>query len=178
MSVIQKIALMSVMFINPVLAQWEVNGSFNYKSEIPNVGLGIGAARNLPFQWPTIGFKVRAGIDLFRSTEIQTENGVQSTIKFSSEDFHVDLIATLFYRYIKPYFGLSMGVGHYSVNQFNEYMFFLGALVGAKFTLAVWIHLFIEVDSYKYFSSFNTEKTKRNISSLQFIGRAGIIFKF
>jgi len=169
---------MSVMFINPVLAQWEVNGTFNYKSEIPNFGFGIGAARNLPFQWPTIGLKVRGGIDLFRSTEIQTVNGVQSTEKFSSEDFHIDLIATLFYRHIKPYFGLSMGVGHYSVNQFNEYMFFLGALVGTKFTLAVWIHLFIEVDSYKYFSSFDTEKTKQNISSVQFIGRAGIIFKF
>ena len=105
-------------------------------------------------------------------------NGVQSTEKFSSEDFHFDLIATIFYRHIKPYFGLSMGVGHYSVNQFDEYMFFLGALVGAKISLAVWIHLFTEVDSYKYFSSFDNEKTKRNISSLQFTGRAGIIFKF
>lgn len=178
MSVIWKIALMSVMYITPVFAQWEVNGTFNYKSEIPNVGLGIGAARNLPFQWPIIGLKVRAGIDLFRSTEIQTVNGVQSTEKFSSEDFHFDLIATIFYRHIKPYFGLSMGVGHYSVNQFDEYMFFLGALVGAKISLAVWIHLFTEVDSYKYFSSFDNEKTKRNISSLQFTGRAGIIFKF
>jgi hypothetical protein len=105
-------------------------------------------------------------------------NGIQSTEKFSSEDFHVDLIATLFYRHIKPYFGLSMGVGHYSVNQFIEYRFFLGVLVGAKLSLAVWIHLFIEVDSYKYFSSFDTERTKQDISSLQFTGRAGIIFKF
>ncbi len=169
---------MSVMFISPVLAQWEVNGTFNYKSEIPNVGLGIGAARNLPFQWPTIGLKVSGGIDLFRSTEIQTVNGVQSTEEFSSEDFHVDLIATLFYRHIKPYFGLSMGVGHYSVNQFDEYMFFLGALVGVKFSVVTRVYLILEVDSYKYFSSFDTEKTKRNISSLQFTGRAGIIFKF
>ena len=169
---------MSVMFISPALAQWEVNGTFNYKSEIPNVGLGIGAARNLPFQWPTIGLKVRGGIGLFRSTEIQTVNGVQSTEKFSSEDFHVDLIATLFYRHIKPYFGLSMGVGHYSVNQFDEYLFFLGALVGVRFSIVTRFYLILEVDSYKYFSSFDSEKTKRNISSLQFIGRAGIIFKF
>ena len=168
---------MSVMFISPVLAQWEVSGTFNYKSEIPNVGLGIGAARNLPFQWPTIGLKVRAGIDLFKSTEIQTVNGAQSTERFSSEDFHVDLIATLFYRHIKPYFGLSMGVGHYSVNQFDEYLFFLGVLVGVKFSVATRFYLILEVDSYKYFSSFDSEKTKRNISSLQFIGRAGIIFK-
>ena len=169
---------MSVMLISPVLAQWEVNGTFNYKSEIPNVGLGIGAARNLPFQWPTIGLKVRGGIDLFRSTEIQTVNGVQSTERFSSEDFHVDLIATLFYRPIKPYFGLSMGVGHYSVNQFDEYMFFLGALVGVKFSVVTRFYLILEVDSYKYFSSFNAERTKQDISSLQFTGRAGIIFKF
>jgi len=177
LSVFQKIALINVMFISPVLAQWELNGTFNYKSEIPNVGLGIGAARNLPFQWPTIGLKVRGGIDLFRSTEIQTVNGVQSTEKFSSEDFHVDLIATLFYRYIKPYFGLSMGIGHYLVNQFDEYMFILGALVGVKFLVATRVYLLLEVDSYKYFSSFDTEKTRRNISSLQFTGRAGIIFK-
>lgn len=170
--------MLSVMFISPVLAQWELSGTFNYKSEIPNVGLGIGVARNLPFQWPIIGLKVRGGINLFRSTEIQSVNSVQSTEKFSSEDFHVDLIATLFYRHIKPYFGLNIGVGHYSVNQFNEYIFFSGALVGAKISLTVWIHLFIEVDSYKYFSSFDTKKTKRNISSLQFTGRAGIIFKF
>jgi hypothetical protein len=166
------------MFISPLFAQWEMNGTFNYKSEIPNIGFGIGAARNLPFQWPIIGLKVRGGINLFRSTEIQNVDGVQSTEKFSSGDFHVDLIATLFYRHIKPYFGLSMGAGHYSVNQFNEYIFFLGALVGAKKSLTVWIHLFIEVDSYKYISSFDTKKTKRNISSLQFTGRAGIIFKF
>ena len=178
MSVFQKIALINVIFISPVLAQWELNGTFNYKSEIPNVGLGIGAARNLPFQWPTIGLKVRGGIDLFRSTEIQTVNGVQSTEKFSSEDFHVDLIATLFYRYIKPYFGLGMGIGHYLVNQFDEYLFFLGALVGVKFLVATRVYLLLEVDSYKYFSSFDTEKTRRNISSLQFTGRAGIIFKF
>jgi hypothetical protein len=166
------------MFFSPVLAQWEISGTFNFKSEIPNVGPGIGVARNLPFQWPIIGLKVRVGIDLFRSSEMQTVTGIQSTEKFSSEDIHVDLIATLFYRHIKPYFGLSMGFGHYSVNQFNEYMFFLGALAGAKFSLAVWIHLFIEVDSYKYFSSFDKEKTKRNISSIQFMGRAGIIFSF
>jgi len=168
---------MSVMFISPVLAQWEVNGTFNYKSEIPNVGLGIGAARNLPFQWPTIGLKVRGGIDLFRSTEIQTVNGVQSTEKFSSEDFHVDLIATLFYRYIKPYFGLSMGVGHYSVNQFDEYLFFLGALVGVKFSVVTRVYLILEVDSYKYFNNFSIAKTGQNISSVQFISRVGIIVK-
>jgi hypothetical protein len=57
-------------------------------------------------------------------------------------------------------------------------MFFLGALAGVQFPLSAWLNLLLEVNSKKYFSNFDTEKTKRNISSLQFTGRAGIIFSF
>jgi hypothetical protein len=65
MNILFKTFFVIHLFINPVFAQWELGGLFNYKNEIPEIGFGIRAARKLPFQWPTIGLKVRAGIDLF-----------------------------------------------------------------------------------------------------------------
>jgi hypothetical protein len=117
-----------------------------------------------------IGFKIRAGVDLFRSSEQDK--------KFLSEDYHVDLIGTFFIRNINPYFGLSTGMGHQYLNQFNEDIFFLGAIAGIKFPFTDFLHPFLEISSAKYFSSFDDDITGRNISSLQFKGAVGIIFKF
>lgn len=158
--------------IQPITAQWETGGSLNYKSEIPRTGIGLYAGRNLPFQWATIGLKVRCGIDFF----IGKSNNNSKT--FTNESFHVDLIATLFYRYTSPYFGLSTGVGYYSVNDLNKYIFFIGIPAGIKFPITELIQPFIEINLNNYFSSFDIALTKEDISSFQFTGKAGLIIKF
>lgn len=152
-------------------AQWEISESYNYKSEIPSNGIGIYAGRNLPFQWATIGLKVRAGADIYRETD-------KNSKRFTNEEYHVDLIATLFYRYISPYFGLSLGAGHYSVSALNKYIFLVEIPAGIKFPVTDSIQPFIELSSVKYFSSFDIKHTEQDISSFQFTGKAGFIIRF
>jgi len=153
------------------LAQWEAGGSFNYKSEVPKTGAGLYAGRNLPFQWATIGLKVRFGIDVYPGKEENSET-------FNSEELYTDLIATLFYRNVSPYFGLCSGAGHYSVNDFDKFVFFIGVPAGVKFPITDWIQPFIEIAATKYFSSFDINLTKQDISSFQFAGKAGLIIRF
>jgi len=120
--------LICLFAIETSFAQWEVGGSYSRRSELPENGFGISVSRNLPFQWATVGFKVRAGVDLFRSTEEEFINNEVVEKKFLSEDYHVDLIGTFFFRNYNPYFGLSTGLGHQYINQFNKNIFFLGAI--------------------------------------------------
>ena len=160
-----------LLMIQPISAQWEAGASFNYKSEIPRTGFGLYAGRNLPFQWATIGLKVRSGIDLF----IGNNNNSKT---YSNESFHVDLIATLFYRYTSPYFGLSMGITHYSVNDFNKFIFLIGIPAGIKFPITDLVQPFIEININKLFSSFDIDLASENISSFQFTGKAGLIIRF
>lgn len=154
----------------PALAQWEAGASFNYKNEIPEKGFGVYAARNLPVQFADVGIKVRAGFDFYFSPGTSNNH--------LSKEFHIDLVATLFYRYAQPYFGLSFGAAHYSINDFNEYIFFLGSLIGLKIPATTWLHPFVELYSNYYFSDFDEQQTKQNISSFQVAGRAGFILKF
>lgn len=177
MSKLTKIVLVIVVFSSLTLAQWEVSGTFNYKNEIPKKGIGIQVSRNLPFQFASFGIKVRFGIDLFRETGVQEINGKMRSRNFLSEDIQLDLISTLFFRHLSPYFGLRLGTGHYSVNQFNEYMFLLGVLTGVKVPITTWLHPMLEINVNNYFNSFDEKKIGRNISSVQFIGRIGVIIK-
>ena len=116
--------------------------------------------------------KVRGGIDYF----ISSSNNNSKT--FNYESLYVDLIATFFYRYTSPYFGLSTGIGHYSVNDFNRFIFFIGIPAGIKFPITDLIQPFIEIDLNKYFSNFDIALTREDISSIQFSGKAGLIIRF
>lgn len=165
-----KILLMILILVEASFAQWEVGGSYSRRSEVPENGFGICVSRNLPFQWATIGFKVRAGVDLFRSTE--------AAKKFLSEDYYVDLIGTFFFRNVNPYFGLRTGLGHQHINKFDENIFFLGVIAGMKFPLTELLHPYLEITSAKYFSSFDENLIERDISSFQIKGAVGLIFKF
>lgn len=159
----------------PLYGQWEVGSSFNFKSESPEIGFGINAARNLPFQWPVIGFKVRAGFDLFKGKE--SVNDAESKASFSNEVLHADLIGTLFYRNFSPYFGLTLGIGHFSINHLNEYRFLIGILVGIKFPLTNRLQPMLEIDLNNYLSEFEEKKSGRKISIVQLIGRISFIIK-
>jgi hypothetical protein len=161
-----------------VFPQWEVGGTLNFKNEIPERGFGFTVSRNLPFQCPTIGFELRFGVDLFRDTEEQIKNNIETKKKFLSEDYHLSLIGTFFFRNINPYFGLNTGVGHQDINLFDEYIFFIGVLTGVKFPVTNWIHPYLEISSLKYFSRFDEVKAQKDISSFQLKGAAGLLFRF
>jgi len=152
----------------PALAQWEAGVSFNYKSEIPETGIGINISRNLPLQFSAFGIKTRIGFDYFYADD--EGNNLNA-------DLHADIIAIMFYQNVQPYFGLSFGGSRYSVNDFDEYIFFLGSLAGIKFPVTSWLHPFVEIYSNKYFSDFDEQKTIQSISSVQIAGRAGVIVK-
>jgi hypothetical protein len=155
-----------------------VGGTLNFKNEIPERGFGFTASRNLPFQWATMGFKVRAGIDLYRESEDQVRNNIKSKTKFLSEDYHLALIGTFFLGDFNPYVGFNTGVGHHDINHFDEYIFFIGALTGVKFPLISWVHPYLEISSLKYFSDFDEARTQKDISSLQLKGTMGFLFRF
>jgi hypothetical protein len=162
--------LFTVLFTHSLSAQWEGGASFNYKCEIPEKGVGVFIARNLPVQFALFGIKARAGIDHFFANE--------SDKNIFNVNVSADLVTTLFYRDIHPYLILSFGGSHYSVNDFNDYLFTLGAGAGIKFPLSTQVQPFIEINSIKFFSNFDEEKTGRSISSAQLAGKAGIAIKF
>ena len=163
----KKIILL-MFYAFPALAQWEAGSSFNYKNEIPGTGFGIFVSRNLPVQFSSFGIKTRIGFDYFLS------DGESDNL---NADLHADIVAILFYQNVQPYFGLSFGGSRYSVNDFDEYIFFLGSLAGIKFPVTSWLHPFVEIYSNKYFSDFDEQKTIQSISSVQIAGRAGVIVK-
>jgi len=165
------VVLIVLLPIQPMLAQWEAGGSFNYKSEVPKTGIELYVGRNLPFQWATIGLKIRGGVDLYLSKNDESR-------VFTNEDVHVDLIATLFYRYTSPYFGLGVGAGHYSANDFNRFIFYPGILAGIKFPVTDSYQPFIEITAIKYLSRFDINLTREKVSSFQFTGKAGLIIRF
>ena len=170
--------LFIILFTIPIFSQWEVGGSFNFKNRIPEKGFGINISRNLPFQWATIGFKLRFGADIYRSTEEQIQNNIKREKKFLNEDYHIALIGTFFLENFNPYFGLGTGVGHEKINQFDENIFFVSVLTGVKFPVTDWLHPYLEISSIKYFSSFDEAKTGKDISSFQFKTAVGVIFRF
>ncbi len=172
-----KINLLIMILIAPVLAQWEVSPTINYKSEIPSKGFGIQLSRNLPVQFSDIGVKARFGIDLFRETRKEEISGIVNERKFLSEDYQLGIIGTLFFRYISPYFGINTGLSHYSIREFDNYIFVLGVITGIKIPVTSWLHPALEISSSNYFSSFNVESTGEEISSLQFTGRVVVIIK-
>ena len=179
MSIISDCLIVSyiILFTIPVFPQWEAGGSFNLKNEIPEKGFGINISRNLPFQWVTIGFKLRFGVDLYRSSEEEKQNDTKVKKKFLGEDYHIALIGTFFLKNFNPYFGLGTGVGHQDINQFDENIFFIGILSGLKFPVTNWLHPYLEISSIKYFSSFIEAKTQKDISSFQLKAALGLVFR-
>ncbi|HEY7751512.1 MAG TPA: hypothetical protein VH917_04410 [Ignavibacteriaceae bacterium] len=161
--------VLSFLFINlTAIGQWEAGVSFNYKSEMLETGIGINVSRNLPIQFASFGIKSRIDFDYFFDNEDRNN---------FNADLHADILAVLFYNDFQPYFGLSLGGSRYSINDFDEYIFFLGSLAGIKFLMFERIHLHLEAYLNNYFSDFSGSESTENISSLQAAGRIGIIFR-
>jgi hypothetical protein len=157
-----------------VFPQWEFGGSYNHRIEEPENGFGIMVSRNLPFQWPAAGLKLRLGIELYRNTE--EING--ETIKYLAEDLHLDLIGSFFLSGFTPYAGPFIGLGHQETKGIDEYIFSTGIIAGLKFSFSYRLQPYLEIRLHKYFSSFENTEGAAEISSLQLIGGIGIIIKF
>lgn len=161
-----------------VYGQWEIDPFISFKNESPKTGIGIYAGRNLPFQWPLIGFKIRGGIDYFY--EKINENKVE---KYSSLNFNISTISTFFYRTVQPYLGFGLGVERLSIffhpsaiyeNQISKYIFFISGTAGAKLPITNNIYPFVELQVLKYFYNFDNILPDGNISALQLKGVIGI----
>ena len=64
-----------------VYGQWVIDPLVSLKNESPKTGVGIYAGRNLPFQWPLLGFKIRGGIDYFFEKTDITASQIGNRIK-------------------------------------------------------------------------------------------------
>ena len=163
--IIRKI-FFTFIFISQTHAQWEGGASFNYKSEIPETGFGVYISRNLPVQFASVGVKARTLFDYYFQQD------------YSSLELHADLLTLMYYKNFQPYLILSLGGSQYSINDFSEFIFVLGAGVGIRFPVTSDVLPFFEVCSNKYFSSFDKETTEEKISSIQIVSRIGMTLKF
>ena len=161
-----------------VYGQWEIDPLISFKNESPKTGIGIYAGRNLPFQWPLLGFKIRGGIDYF--FEKTDGNMVE---KYSSFNFNISIISTFFYRTVQPYLGFGLGMDRYSIffhpsvsfaGQITKYIFLISGTAGAKLQITNNIYPFVELRVLKYFYNFSNILPEANISAIQFKGVFGI----
>ena len=153
-------------------AQWNVGASYKFKSDVPDKGVGINVSRNLPVQSPDFGFKIRAEIDLFRSSEIDAQGNKRN---FLSEDYRAELITTFFFRNFYPYFGFGGGYGHININNLNKGSALFSFLAGVRLPLSIFFYPYVEIQGLNYFANLN-EPAAKNISSFQLRGTAGVMF--
>src|SRR3970040_130749 len=115
------------------LSQWEIGGSYKIKSDTPANGFGISISRNLPFQSPNLGIKVRAEVNLFRENAEVNFSGIKEERKFLSEDYNLHIIGEYFFTILYPYFGFGFGYGELNSGRQNWQGFVLSLLGGTKF---------------------------------------------
>lgn len=165
------IILYLIILCNSTFAQWNVGVSYKLKGDAPENGIGIHVSRNLPIQSPVLGIKVRAEVDIFRSSEVD-EQGIKRN--FLGEDYHAELITTFFLRNFYPYFGFGGGYGHINVNQLNKGSIIFSLLAGVRFPVSRFFYPYIEVQGINYFSELNKNLSKKGISSFQIRGVLGV----
>lgn len=163
-----------IVIITPLtFSQWESGFSYKIKNEVPQNGIGLMVSRNLPFQRPSFGIKIRGEINLFRQTETENILGKNIDINYLSEDYHVDAVVSLFYRNFSPYFGFGFGYGQMGGNRLSGKGALLILFAGLSFPVS-FINLYIEIQGVNYF--FDSFLPRKDISSLQFRGAVGISF--
>jgi hypothetical protein len=160
----------------PIFPQWQIGASFNFKNEIPEKGIGVNINRNLPFQRAAFGVKLRAGIDLFRQSGTETIDGRNVERSFKSEDYHIEIIGSFFFRNFSPYFGFGFGYSRININELNEGSLLFSLLAGLSIPINNFINPYIEIQAFNYFSDFDPALSGRDISSFQLRGAAGISF--
>lgn len=172
------IFLVAYLLSIEVYGQWEIDPFIGFKNELPETGVGIYAGRNLAFQWPLIGFKIRGGVDYFYE-----KFGGNAVEKYSSLNFNISIISTFFYRAVQPYLGFGLGMERFSIffhpsatyeSQISKYIFLVSGSAGAKIPITNSIYPFVELQVLKYIYNFDNVLPDENISALQLKGIFGI----
>jgi len=165
-----------IFLITPItLSQWELGGSYKIKSDIPENGFGISISRNLPFQGPNLGIKVRAEVNLLRENAEVNFSGINEELKFLSEDYNLHIIGEYFFNNFYPYFGFGFGYGELNSGRQNWQGFVLSVLIGSKFPVSKLINPYIEIQGYHYIADFDRRIWGRGMSIYQLWGVVGII---
>ncbi len=172
---IMKIYLIVLIIAPLTLAQWEIGTSYKIKSDIPENGMGIHISRNLPFQRAAFGIKVRVEVNLFRQIETENKSGSSVEKNYQSEDYHLNLIGSFFFKNFSPYFGFGIGYEQIGFNQLSSRSLLLTLIAGLSFPTN-FINPYIEIQGVNYFSDFDSSLDKQDISSFQFRGVVGISF--
>jgi hypothetical protein len=146
------------------IAQWGAGVSVNLKNEEPNRGVGFIVSRNLPFQFPVLGFNVRFEADFFRHSTWEK--------KLTEKNVYLSLAGTLHYRQVQPY--LLLGTGYAFLSD-NHSLLFQG-IAGIQFTFIKPLYPFLEFKSVYYVSTMYD--VREELKNFQVIGALGIKFEF
>jgi len=165
-----------VLLIAPLtLSQWEIGVSYKIKNDIPENGMGIHISRNIPFQRAAFGIKIRAEVNLFRQMETENVSGCSIKKNYRSEDYHMSLIGSFYFRNFSPYLGFGIGYGQIGINQLSSESLLLNLLIGLSFPIN-FISPYIGIQGVNYFSDFDSSLAGKDISSFQFRGVLGLSF--
>jgi hypothetical protein len=185
-----KVLFILLLFSCSLYPQWEISASYNVKNNLPDNGFGIGAARNLPFQWLLIGFMIKAGGNFF-SSDSKLNTGNNALLVYTKQtDIHLNLIGTFYPRYLQPYTGLGIGISSFTYktyypdaeetlyNRIQKYPFFIEILAGIRLSLFRNFYPFVSVHYIKYLPGFGEKERLSDISSSQICGYFGLKITF
>lgn len=145
-------------------AQWSAGVSVNLKNEKPKRGIGFVVSRNLPFQFPVVGFKVRFEADYY------VQNSGNRTLR--EKNIFLSAVSTFFLSSIQPY--LSLGTGYAFLSD-NHSLLFQG-IAGIQLSSIKPVYPFIEFKGCYYVSQMY--EVNRPMEDMQIIGALGIRFEF
>jgi hypothetical protein len=145
-------------------AQWSGGISVNLKDEVPKRGVGFIITRNLPFQFPQYGFKVRFEGNYFTQ---DIDNRV-----LREKNIFLSLTGTVYFKHIQPY--ISAGGGYAFLSQNKSAL--MQGLAGVRFTFIKPLYPFIEFKTTYYFSVMYNRW--HPLDDLQYTGAAGLRLEF
>lgn len=171
-----------------IYSQWEAGASYSKKTGIPESGFSLSFGRNLPFQWPLVGFMIKAEGSFYElNYDISEENTVFG-IQSKQSDIHLNIIGTFYTRVIQPYAGLGIGISSFIYERrqseslyfvrIKKNPFFIEGLTGFRVSLPGNFYPFGEIHFIKYLSSFSESIIKSEISSFQIQWNLGFRIKF
>ena len=149
-------------------AQWGLGLSGNFRKEEPKRGIGFIISRNLPFQFPVVGFKIRLEAILFQERIPR--------IDLTEKYLHLALAGTLFYKMFQPYILIGVGYSFQSANDLKSDSYLIGGAAGVQFAAIDPVYPFIEIKSIEYYVGLNKGASLANDS--QIAGSVGIRFEF
>jgi hypothetical protein len=171
-------------------SQWEAGAAYSFKNSIPEDGFSIVVGRNLPFQWPLVGFMVNSGGRFFSENSDLTAGNNPVVIQSSQSDLNLGLTATFYYRYIQPYAGIGIGISSFTFEQrqssaedlmysrVKKNPFFAEGFAGIRLAVVRNFYPYFELHLVRYFTDFSGFEISRDVPSFQKQWCAGLKISF